>query len=178
MNSLKNQHCKRNSGVLWSQQLIVICQQLSSIKSNRCSLRNHLELHRLSQCQCQSHTEFSTAIVAIQQTAKMLLWLWCQFYESLHIFLKMATLVAIVDTWQSIQSINVSMCIPACDGLWNIAMNVDVKHLIIRSSASLFVQLVSDVTVTVMPITKYIGIKPLGRSCLLKNISRLELEKI
>jgi len=36
------------------------------------------------------------------------------------------------------------------------------------------VQLVSDVTVT--PVIKYIGIKPLGRSCLL-YISRLELEK-
>ena len=72
----------------------------------------------------------------------------------------------------TVYSVNVSMCIPACDGLYNIAMNVDVKHLIIRSSASLFVQLVSDVTVTVMPITKYIGIELLG-TCLLKNISWL-----
>jgi len=31
---------------------------------------------------------------------------------------------------ESIQSINVSMCIPACDGLYNKAMNVDVKYLI------------------------------------------------
>ena len=63
----------------------------------------------------------------------------------------------------------------ACDGLHNIAMNVDVIYLI-NTKFGKAVQLVSDVTVT--SITKYIGIELLGRSCLLKNISWLELENI
>ena len=36
----KNQHCKCNSSVLLSQQLIVICQQLSSIKSSICIMQS------------------------------------------------------------------------------------------------------------------------------------------
>jgi len=55
-----------------------------------------------------------------------------------------------------------------------IVMNVDIKYLV-NTKFGKSVQLVIDVTVP--SIRKYIDTEALGRTCLLKNISRLELEK-